>query len=702
MGVDRHVWECYSGYPDPMTRCGGWFGRLGIDAVYKWAPGKPIGVWATGPHDYLAALDGILDQISELMNHTFVMAGSKEQADLVVGLGISSFPDSCIGGAGCGKAFREEGGDPNTAAGGEAYVLDQSGVIPRRIIAHELMHALIPQGHYPMAYHAVGEIQNLAAGDEAILRLHAHPLVQPGMTSEQMEQIIVFRDELLDASLTEVNTLVWRARETLFNEQTVSFDARGTCLAEQNVCQSYALQEFDWTEYNIGELKLPGNHFQHISLQNGDLEAYVAGKEFWTDSSNNWRRMDWLEFSATTQWRPNHTSLFTVLENILLLAHEGDVSVTEADGQVVLKTHQGRELRLISNLRMRVSLTLDRATFKVSDYTVTMCLPEQSAGCIFQLEARQGAYGVELTIPETIRQSTPTPVRWEGLAEISTLSSGLFHTCALREDGTPVCWGSNYDGQAAPPQGERFASISSGGDYTCGLRQDGAPLCWGSGSFFGSDNHWRSRDGLWSSPTEANREEGYNAKALTIMRFRSLNAGQSKACAIQVNGAPLCWGRDDVAPSAETFRAISGGESHICALREDGTPVCWGRDDSIQPPEGERFASISSGARYSCALRQDGTPVCWGENESVPVPPEGEHFVSISAGWNHVCALRENGTPTCWGSRPISPPEDERFVSISSGAYHTCALRSDGSVLCWGNDPDGQASPPQGERFAVR
>ena len=488
-------------------------------------------------------------------------------------------------------------GDHNTAAGGETYVLDLGDDIPLRIISHELMHALIPQGHYRMAYHAVGEIQNLSAGDKAILRLHAHPLVQPGMTLEQMESLIVFRDELLDASPTEVNTLAWRAREALFNERSVAFDAKGTCLAGQSVCQSHAVQEFDWTEYTIGELKLPGNHFQHLRLRNGALEAYVAGKEFWIDSSNDWRRMDWPEFSKATQWRPNYTSPFTILENILLLAHEGDISVTEADGMVILETRQDRGLRFYSNLIMNVSLTLDSTTFRVSDYAAKICQPEQSVGCFFQLEAKNGAYGADLKIPETIRQSTLTPVRWEGLAEVSTLSSGSHHTCALREDGTLVCWGSNDSGQATPPQGEQFASISSGAGYTCGLRPDGSPLCWGSGAvFFGEDSHWRSRDGLWTSPAEANREKGYNAKALTIMRFRSLHAGRSTACAIQADGTPFCWGRDDTAPAGEVLMAISSGESHTCALRWDGIPLCWGDDDFIQPPEGERFVSISSGA----------------------------------------------------------------------------------------------------------
>ena len=357
LGVDRHVWECYSGLPGPMTRCGGWLGRSGVDAVYKWEPGKPIGVWGTGRQDYLAALDGILDQISELMNHTFVMVESREQADLVVGLGISSFPDSCIGGTGCGWAYRDDEGDPNTAAGGEAYVLDLGDNVPRRVITHELMHALIPQGHFSTPYHLLGTIEGLSAVDEGILRLHAHPMVKPGMTLQQVEKLVVFRDELLDASVIDVNTLAWRAREALLEEGTAAFNARAICLTGAESCESYDVQEFDWTDSVIGGLRLPGNHYQYLNLRSRALEAYVAGKEFWVKSSDGWRRLDWHAFSEATHWRPNYTSLLTVLENILLLAHEGDVVVTErADGKVVLETPQNRGLRLYNDIRMRLSI----------------------------------------------------------------------------------------------------------------------------------------------------------------------------------------------------------------------------------------------------------------------------------------------------------------------------------------------------------
>ena len=159
---------------------------------------------------------------------------------------------------------------------------------------------------------------------------------------------------------------------------------------------------------------------------------------------------------------------------------------------------------------------MDKETFQVSDYTVTICGPGDSSGCFFEIMAIDGEYGTELTIPETIRQSTPSPAGWEGPEGTTTLSSGLHHTCALRVDGSPTCWGKRllWSGDAARGGTLRIHRQWVGLHLWPSL--DGSVVCWGYG--LGRDSHWRSRDGLWTSASNANSEYGYNAKPVTIMR----------------------------------------------------------------------------------------------------------------------------------------------------------------------------------------
>ena len=193
----------------------------------------------------------------------------------------------------------------------------------------------------------------------------------------------------------------------------------------------------------------------------------------------------------------------------------------------------------------------------------------------------------------------PLPARDSGYIAVS---SGLFHTCALRWDRTAVCWGAGgaetaaedsvYDvGQASPPDGERFMSISSGAFHTCGLRDDGTAVCWGTKAGDEIPEHGR-----------------------------------------------VGFGQVDV-PKDETFVMVSSGAGHTCGLRADGTVACWGLNDEGQatPPDDERLTSIASGGLVTCGLRLEGTAVCWGLQpysrgwEGVEGPPKEVVFSSIEA-----------------------------------------------------------------------
>lgn len=53
------------------------------------------------------------------------------------------------------------------------------------------------------------------------------------------------------------------------------------------------------------------------------------------------------------------------------------------------------------------------------------------------------------------------------------------HVCAVRPNGTTVCWGAQDHGQSSPPPGE-FQLASTGATHSCGVDVAGEMSCWGS------------------------------------------------------------------------------------------------------------------------------------------------------------------------------------------------------------------------------
>ena len=92
--------------------------------------------------------------------------------------------------------------------------------------------------------------------------------------------------------------------------------------------------------------------------------------------------------------------------------------------------------------------------------------------------------------------SDGTPVCWGSIAPhpadattFAALSSGGSHVCGLSGvgwDNTPewegelICWGDSEAVRNQPGTAAAYESISSGGTHTCALETDGTPVCWGS------------------------------------------------------------------------------------------------------------------------------------------------------------------------------------------------------------------------------
>lgn len=263
------------------------------------------------------------------------------------------------------------------------------------------------------------------------------------------------------------------------------------------------------------------------------------------------------------------------------------------------------------------------------------------------------------------------------------------HSCAIRADGTVVCWGQNDDGQTEAPSGT-YTAVTTGGNaftynHSCAIRLEGTVVCWGSN---------------WDGQTEA-----------PAGTYTDIAAGWNHSCAIRVGGTIACWGDNDVgqldAP-AGTYTDIGAGALDSCAIRTDGAIACWGSsygdDDRRTAPPAGTFTDIAVGDFLVCAIRVDGTFTCWRSNRDRKPASTAGSYTHVAAGGGHVCAIRADGTVACWAGINLYGQLDApagTFTGIAAGTNHTCAIRTDGIVACWGHNADGQTDVPDALRAAT-
>jgi alpha-tubulin suppressor-like RCC1 family protein len=169
--------------------------------------------------------------------------------------------------------------------------------------------------------------------------------------------------------------------------------------------------------------------------------------------------------------------------------------------------------------------------------------------------------------------------------------------------------------------------------------------------------------------------------------LRDISAGESHACALEVNGGLYCWGLNT------SGQLLNGEATGPDACRATSTG-CYTR--AIRVESSVPFAQIVVGKEQTCAL-SFGSPArvyCSGAGNRLAAVPGGLFFTILGRGARPNCALMERGEAYCGLSASAAPVrvagQTVPYDAISTGGGHTCALDYEGRAYCWGENGAGE------------
>lgn len=261
------------------------------------------------------------------------------------------------------------------------------------------------------------------------------------------------------------------------------------------------------------------------------------------------------------------------------------------------------------------------------------------------------------------------PVQVSGLSNATDISAGGGHTCAVRADGSSWCWGRNTEGQLGnssnadslvPAQVSTglgvapAASISAGGLHTCALLQDSTVSCWGSNLLNQLGN---------SGVTAVSRN--IPVPVLSLTSAASISAGTAHTCAEVASPQGVrCWGSNSSGQLARTWQVSGLPPFTPITSSPEALPV-----QGVSTP-----SEVAAGSSHSCTILTDNSVLCWGENADGQlgngnffgfVPPDGvfpatstivpvavsglSSASQVAGGQFHSCARLFTGQVMCWG-----------------------------------------------------
>ena len=200
-------------------------------------------------------------------------------------------------------------------------------------------------------------------------------------------------------------------------------------------------------------------------------------------------------------------------------------------------------------------------------------------------------------------RAEPRPVA--GLTDVAEIAVGETHGCARLRDGTAHCWGLNLAGQlgsGAPPSAatgtptpvadlKGVTDLAVGHYHSCAVLDNRTVRCWGS------NRKCQLGDGEHVSRDVPTRVPG-------LRNVVEVAASHGGSCARTGDGAVFCWGAVRSAdrpvlcapqrvPGLVAVEQVAVGSSFACARTASGAVLCWGANGARQLGDGTTQERLS-------------------------------------------------------------------------------------------------------------